>query len=547
MKIYPILFVFATLILCQVALAQSESQRIAGQIAPLVSENVAMVAHIDLDRLTAAKIEAFLQPFLTSEYHSEQDNALTRAFFATARFEAVRDQFLSRGVREVYILSIPALFPANPVIAAFPMPEMDEEERQKMAEEVESMNGQHLVRNFMILTPGHSLSEASLGILNAPASPRPELLAAFEALEGADARAVIMLPDYARRLLVENFDTLPEPFASLPVPVLVDGMRFVALGFDADKEQLDLVIQARNEQAALALRAALENVVDVWLDASYMNVEVRELLHRLQDANVNAADFLKSLLPQPDGNRLTLQINQAFMQEQAGKFPIFPPATFILQASHQRVCTTNLRMIVLAFHNYHDIHTRFPAAWTVDEDGNPLHSWRVAILPYIEQSALYQKIRLDEPWDSEYNRQFHALCPPVFQCPRVVAGNPDIQRLGLTTYSIIVGPNAWPEGDQRYTLPMITDGTSNTWAVVERQQPVNWMDPTAELTQEEAEKGVNRTTTGIAAPHPGPERHFTNVAFFDGSIRNLTENLSLNTVRNLVGRNTGRAVALEYD
>ncbi|MGL6227163.1 MAG: DUF1559 domain-containing protein [Thermoguttaceae bacterium] len=62
------------------------------------------------------------------------------------------------------------------------------------------------------------------------------------------------------------------------------------------------------------------------------------------------------------------------------------------EAARRMRCSNNMRQIVLAFHAYHAQHGCFPPTYTVDERGQPLQSWRVLILPYIEQQDLYEKI-----------------------------------------------------------------------------------------------------------------------------------------------------------
>ncbi|MCR9120515.1 MAG: DUF1559 domain-containing protein, partial [bacterium] len=69
-------------------------------------------------------------------------------------------------------------------------------------------------------------------------------------------------------------------------------------------------------------------------------------------------------------------------------------------AARQAQATNNLKQLGLAMHNYHDVYTHFPAAYTADKEGKPLLSWRVHLLPFIEGGALYEKFHLDEPWDS---------------------------------------------------------------------------------------------------------------------------------------------------
>src|SRR4051812_15722008 len=53
------------------------------------------------------------------------------------------------------------------------------------------------------------------------------------------------------------------------------------------------------------------------------------------------------------------------------------------------------KMIGLAVHNYHSTTDHFPTNITSPE-GKPLLSWRVHLLPYLDQQALYEKFHLDE-------------------------------------------------------------------------------------------------------------------------------------------------------
>lgn len=57
-----------------------------------------------------------------------------------------------------------------------------------------------------------------------------------------------------------------------------------------------------------------------------------------------------------------------------------------------------------ALQAYQADHGTLPPSHTVDADGKPLHSWRVLLLPYLGRKDLYDKLRLDEPWNSPFNR-----------------------------------------------------------------------------------------------------------------------------------------------
>ena len=86
-------------------------------------------------------------------------------------------------------------------------------------------------------------------------------------------------------------------------------------------------------------------------------------------------------------------------------------------ATPRETCRHNMRAIALALSVYKDTHGAFPPPYSVDDQGNALHSWRVLILPYLEEKSLYQDINLHEPWDSEHNQQFWRSMPEVYRCP----------------------------------------------------------------------------------------------------------------------------------
>src|SRR5207249_2796575 len=82
-------------------------------------------------------------------------------------------------------------------------------------------------------------------------------------------------------------------------------------------------------------------------------------------------------------------------------------------AGRRTVSQNNLKQIGLAMHNYHDTYRHFPPQALTDKNGKPLLSWRVAVLPFIEQDNLYRQFKLDEPWDSEHNRKLLERMPKL--------------------------------------------------------------------------------------------------------------------------------------
>jgi len=187
------------------------------------------------------------------------------------------------------------------------------------------------------------------------------------------------------------------------------------------------------------------------------------------------------------------------------------PAIFAARDAASRMqCSTHMRIIGIALHNYHDEHGALPPLYTVDEEGNPLHSWRVLILPFIGHQRLYDQIRLDEPWDSNHNRQFHDQMPRFFKCPRH-PGDP----LRDCTYAAVAGLAFFPAEEAGSIVGLrfqdFTEELSDIFALVEVREAFNWMDPTADSTLENIAQG-NR----MGSYHSGGD--FINVVFLDAQI-----------------------------
>ena len=148
-------------------------------------------------------------------------------------------------------------------------------------------------------------------------------------------------------------------------------------------------------------------------------------------------------------------------------------ATTGLNRRSVRQSINNMKMIMLAMHNYHDANKRFPPAYKADKEGKPLLSWRVLILPMIEQADLYNQFHLDEPWDSENNKKLIAKMPAEYRSPNSKAGE------GKTNYLTVRGENTVFPGKQGVRIADITDGTSFTIAIVEAsdEKAVIWTKP----------------------------------------------------------------------
>jgi hypothetical protein len=207
-----------------------------------------------------------------------------------------------------------------------------------------------------------------------------------------------------------------------------------------------------------------------------------------------------------------------------------------MQKEGERQASNNLKQMVLAMHNYNDTYGRLPPQASRSPEGKPLLSWRVAILPFIEQDHLYKQFKLDEPWDSPHNARLVEQMPRVYQDPE----RPDDRSLGRTHYQVFHGPGTpWADPDQPPGIPhSFPDGTSNTLLIVEAASTVLWTKP-------------DDLTLGPAGELPAlatgkRSRRGALAALADGSVRLLPPHLTPTTLRNAINPSDGNVLGSDW-
>ena len=188
----------------------------------------------------------------------------------------------------------------------------------------------------------------------------------------------------------------------------------------------------------------------------------------------------------------------------------------------------NLKQIALALHNYHDTHNAFPPAAVCDKAGKPMLSWRVLILPYIEQAELYREFKLDEAWDGPTNKKLLAKMPKVYAIP----GTDDAKEL-KTHYRVFVGNGALFDYLRGPKLQDVADGTSNTIMVVTAAESVPWTKPD-ELAFD-PDKDMGKLLGAVVNGR-------IQTAFADGSVRTLSKVPAKKTLNALITRAGGEVI-----
>ncbi len=193
--------------------------------------------------------------------------------------------------------------------------------------------------------------------------------------------------------------------------------------------------------------------------------------------------------------------------------PAMPSAR---EAARRSQCMNNLKQISLALLNYHDVHKSFPSPYIADANGNPIHSWRVLILPFLEEKLLYQQYDFNEPWDGPKNSQMAEKIPEVYRCPSGLVDETPLAE--KTQYFAVVGPGtAWSAGNGR-RITEFTDGVSNTILVIEASGlGVNWMEP-RDVSVDEA---IDLLTKKPRSGHMHLVDGFLTATYYETSYRNV--------------------------
>lgn len=153
---------------------------------------------------------------------------------------------------------------------------------------------------------------------------------------------------------------------------------------------------------------------------------------------------------------------------------LLPAVQQAREAARTSQCRNNLKQIGLALMNYESTYGAFPPAYLADADGKPMHSWRVLILPYLDETGLYDEYNFSEPWDGPTNSKLLGRMPAVFSCPSHRTGTGST----TTAYAGVFGANSVFRGAEPVRILEITDGTSNTLFVAEAAEAgIPWLKP----------------------------------------------------------------------
>ncbi|MCC6494520.1 MAG: DUF1559 domain-containing protein [Pirellulales bacterium] len=514
----PLALLSALIAAAAVHVGVSYGQEHAG-IAPFITPGVEDVAYVDLRKIDFPAILDQLEQLKLAPAEE-----LAEARKQAQTIQDLFNQLLATGARRAYVLlqasdilhGGPAwlIETENPeqtaAVIQWLKPQL---EKLKTAGDIAAYLPTELAArdSFVVAARPERLKEFTSGSRGAA---RPEALAALAGLD-AEAGLVIFGSADGRRVIREMFPQMPAPFMEIDGKLLADGVAWVAISLKLPPQpKLSVSVEATRPEVAATLQQSLQKALE--LAKGYLMMEMVSGPPAHKERAAQLLPLMPLLKAEVAGNCVSFTFGDD--DEEIGFLAkLLPALTLDVREDFQRDRRMNqFKQIALAMHNYLSVHKSFPPAASRDADGRPLLSWRVLVLPYLDQTELYKQFHLDEPWDSEHNRQLIDQMPEVYSDPssEVRAAVGDRSR---TTYVVPVGEKTIFGGEAGMKISQITDGTSATILVAEAapKQAVIWTKP------DDWNVDLSNPLAGVKSD----DRAGFVAAYADGSARSLsTEN-----------------------
>ena len=182
-------------------------------------------------------------------------------------------------------------------------------------------------------------------------------------------------------------------------------------------------------------------------------------------------------------------------------------------AARMTVSQNNLHKIGIAILNYESTYRSLPPAYVTDGQGKPLYSWRVVILPYFGEGALYNEFHLDEPWDSPHNILLLNRMPAIYRSPT----EPNVLPTN-SSYVAPVDPKA-AVNVPPHKITKIIDGLSNTILVFEvANSSTPWSAPDSMTTGQIIQANAGQTKPALMGDASVSNMNFSNPANINAGV-----------------------------
>ena len=214
----------------------------------------------------------------------------------------------------------------------------------------------------------------------------------------------------------------------------------------------------------------------------------------------------------------------------------------ISEAQERVAAERNLHQVAIGLHNHHDVYSTLPSPANYDAGGKPLLSWRVHLLPFLEQDNLHRRFHLDEPWDSPHNQQLISEIPSVYRMRGDTSAEGKTRILAAAGKdTVFESPQGgFPRSPQSgITFGAVTDGLSNTVMLLEvpAEQAVIWTKPDDwQVSPQQLDTLASDLAQGKTY----------RMVMGDASIHSLTDGISRDMLRRLFDRHDNEVVDLDW-
>lgn len=471
--------------------ADPQKERIQEMLAPVLDQQVIAVARINLEKLD---LDGFLN--LPDVVGGSVGKSIQRLkSVALERQKAL----LEAGGTEIFVIYSLNSKQEVPVTLVAPQSERsrgDDLEKLLLKQfGTESRIGTAKLGTLLII--GSESLTRQITEKEFKPSPRPELVAGLAEGNSKSVQVVIAASAVQRRVLTELLPPLPGVLSKYPASRLVESTNWISIAADISATPTgELNVQSADEMGAGFAQEVLTEGI--------------KYASSLKSLPISVVETFRSgkLNPNVSGSRVSVVLSE----ENQGVRNVTSLLTDLADKwwrDENRIRSfNNLKQLALAEHNYHGANGHFPAAKGSLEKGKPPVSWRVLLLPYLDQPELFKKYNFDEAWDSEQNKKLLAEMPAVFATLEQDSAS------GMTTYQVPVNKGTFGGSPEGVTIRDITDGTSNTVMIiqVDSASAVPWTKP------DDFEIDPKNIAKGLVSE--GEMKFYT--AFGDGSARSIT-------------------------
>jgi Protein of unknown function (DUF1559) len=474
--------------------AKFDAEKTAKSLAPFIDEHTFLVARFDPRQGDLAGWWSLVEPIFPMDPEDKESRRKT--------LKEWQSTYVKLGGRDIYVVYGASDFPRPPCLLT-PIGESPPE-RKDLFDMLKMVGGDaettwENLHGFLCVGSRTALNR----LKDRKQSNRDDILQALKGMGEAPMQVVFAPGADARKVFEEIAPTLPSEIGGGSIQILTRGLKWAGLSVGPlPKAVTKFVVQAADEESARMLQ-----------NAFVKGIATTRGLFRSGDPNERAAflkfheRFTQLLTPKVDKDRLVVELDLGTVApELARLIKDFQPAA-------RSVSMNNLKHIGLAIHNHAATYgDRLPGN-ILDKEGKPLLSWRVAILPYIEQQELYRQFKLDQPWDSEHNKKLIAQMPKIYRSPKQ---SPELKD--RTTYLAPLGNGLMWDDPKGQRFATITDGLSHTIMIVETDddRAVVWTKP-------------DDIVIDMKEPAKGLLGHYVDgfiVLMGDGSVRTVSKDYS---------------------